>query len=167
MTVRLRSMRGLQRDKSGCKDPSSLCEEGSCTAYRQHSALLFSAFGEYGQDIMDGHWKVNLTVKQGIIERTCWVRGSELGLERIMGKNIKERHPNLLVMPRTRGSWLLQGHCWNGTSPFVASQQTVFWERRVLGELNDHRGNITVCSHMCLKTQPRHPETEKLMWEWG
>lgn len=86
MTVRLGSMRVLQRDKSGCKDPLSIyCEEGNRTAYRSTIQLCeyFSTSGEFKQNIIKGLWGWG-----GVV----WLQNKEMG---------KENTPNLWVWTGT------------------------------------------------------------------
>lgn len=68
MTGRLGSMRVLQRDKSGCKDPLFFhCEEGNWTAYRSNIQLseYFSISDEFKQNIIKGLGEsVELVLKQ-------------------------------------------------------------------------------------------------------
>lgn len=119
MTVRLGSMRVLQRDKSGCKDPlSNYCEEGNWKAYRSTIQLCeyFSTSGEFKQNIIKGLWGW-----AGV----GWLQNKEMGKENTpnlwswtgLGMqtegNMRGIHPDFLMMPCDHlisESLLLQAH---------------------------------------------------------
>lgn len=116
ITVGLRSMWVLQGDKSGCKDPLFIYfEEGNWAVYGSNIQLCeyFSTSGvEVGCNckalwVVEG-WSGSKIKKW---KKTHWTSGPGLGPGMKLGENMKEIHPNCLIMSCSQlisKIWLLQ-----------------------------------------------------------